>query len=265
MGLTLKEKEAIAGLTAEELEQRSKELRRKWQVDNREKIYEKKRQWVEANRESHNAKKREWHHANKEKINAEKRKRWAEDPAYREDLLERNQIAVESLTATQKEARAEYKRQYYLKNKERLQARNKLYREVNREQIRQQYREAYAANPKVFNERATKYRHANLDKVRAIEAAKNSRRRASESDYHTIAELHVYWIANGLDPKVCTYCDDKIPHWKRSEGDHVFPLSKGGRDALENLTPCCQSCNCSKRDSLLHVEWTPPNMREEAA
>ena len=46
MGLTLKEKEAIAGLTAEELKQRSKELRRKWQVDNREKIYEKKRQWV---------------------------------------------------------------------------------------------------------------------------------------------------------------------------------------------------------------------------
>ena len=55
MGLTLKEKEAIAGLTAEELKQRSKELRRKWQVDNREKIYEKKRQWVEANRESYNA------------------------------------------------------------------------------------------------------------------------------------------------------------------------------------------------------------------
>ena len=75
MGLTLKEKEAIAGLTAEELKQRSKELRRKWQVDNREKIYEKKRQWVEANRESHNAKKREWYHANKDEITAKQRKR----------------------------------------------------------------------------------------------------------------------------------------------------------------------------------------------
>ena len=92
MGLTLKEKEAIAGLTAEELEQRRKELRHKWQVDNREKTYEKKRQWVEANRESHNAKKREWYHANKDEITAKQRKRWAEDPAYREDLLERNRI-----------------------------------------------------------------------------------------------------------------------------------------------------------------------------
>ena len=260
MGLTLKEKEAIAGLTAEELKQRSKELRRKWQVDNRDKTYEKKRQWGEANRESHNAKKREWYHANKDEITAKQRKRWAEDPAYREDLLERNRI----LWHANKEKRAEYARQYYLKNKGRIQAKNKIYREVNGDRLRQQQREAYAANPKYWNERAPKYRHANLDKVRAIEAAKNSRRRASESDHHTIAELHEYWVANGLDPKICTYCDSKIPHWKRAEGDHVVPLSKGGKDVVENLTPCCRPCNSSKRNSLLYEEWTPPNMREAA-
>jgi hypothetical protein len=28
------------------------------------------------------------------------------------------------------------------------------------------------------------------------------------------------------------------------------------------LMPCCRSCNASKSDRLLHVEWTPPNMRE---
>lgn len=28
--------------------------------------------------------------------------------------------------------------------------------------------------------------------------------------------------------------------------DHVVPLSRGGSNALDNLVPCCTSCNSSK-------------------
>ena len=30
--------------------------------------------------------------------------------------------------------------------------------------------------------------------------------------------------------------------------DHIIPRSKGGKDNLENLVPCCFSCNAKKKD-----------------
>lgn len=36
--------------------------------------------------------------------------------------------------------------------------------------------------------------------------------------------------------------------------DHIHPKSKGGSDALGNLTTACESCNTSKGDKLIH-EW----------
>jgi 5-methylcytosine-specific restriction endonuclease McrA len=32
--------------------------------------------------------------------------------------------------------------------------------------------------------------------------------------------------------------------------DHIIPLSRGGKDTLENCAPCCRSCNRAKGDSM---------------
>ncbi len=100
-----------------------------------------------------------------------------------------------------------------------------------------------------------------------------SRRRARkakvECDGHTIPELHEYWRARGIDPKRCTYCDAwyrqwKNP-WKTSIGDHVLAIYNGGNDTVDNIVPCCLSCNESMGPRILYVEWTPKNMREKVA
>jgi len=92
-----------------------------------------------------------------------------------------------------------------------------------------------------------------------------ARQHKAESDEHTISELHEYWRAKGIDPKRCTYCDawhTKWGHsWKFSQGDHVVPLKKGGTDTMNNMVPCCSSCNSSKRAKILYEEWTPPKER----
>ena len=94
----------------------------------------------------------------------------------------------------------------------------------------------------------------------------------AKSDNHTIAELHQYWRDRGIDPKRCTYCDAWHTKWKKrsgrhdwksSNGDHVMPLSKGGADTMDNLVPCCISCNASKSNRILHKEWTPPKDRDD--
>lgn len=47
----------------------------------------------------------------------------------------------------------------------------------------------------------------------------------------------------------CAYCGDCA-----NTVDHIIPLSRGGTNDPENLTPACKSCNSSKRDKLVH-EW----------
>jgi len=53
------------------------------------------------------------------------------------------------------------------------------------------------------------------------------------------------------DNYTCTYCGER---GKRLECDHIFPLSRGGSDALDNLTTACRPCNRSKRDKTVD-EW----------
>jgi len=55
------------------------------------------------------------------------------------------------------------------------------------------------------------------------------------------------------DNYTCTYCGER---GGKLECDHIHPFSRGGSDALDNLTTSCFSCNRSKRDKTL-AEWRP--------
>ena len=47
-----------------------------------------------------------------------------------------------------------------------------------------------------------------------------------------------------------------IPSTKSDSIDHATPLSRGGTNSLDNLIPCCVSCNSKKHDKTL-VEFNP--------
>lgn len=68
----------------------------------------------------------------------------------------------------------------------------------------------------------------------------------------TVDELHACWIANGINPDECFYCEGPHEH-----DDHYIPLSRGGDHCVENLVPACQFCNLSKKDKLAE-EWLNP-------
>lgn len=41
----------------------------------------------------------------------------------------------------------------------------------------------------------------------------------------------------------CVYCDGRF-----EEIDHVRPISRGGEHSIENVRPCCATCNRKKRN-----------------
>lgn len=53
----------------------------------------------------------------------------------------------------------------------------------------------------------------------------------------------------------CWYCKKPINPYDDFQVDHVIPVAKGGANRIDNLVPCCQACNASKRDRQL----TPGN------
>jgi len=44
----------------------------------------------------------------------------------------------------------------------------------------------------------------------------------------------------------CFYCHTQTNPWRDYCIDHVKPLSKSGANDLDNLVPCCRSCNTRK-------------------
>ena len=54
-----------------------------------------------------------------------------------------------------------------------------------------------------------------------------------------------------LSDRRCSYCDE---HVAQPEPDHVVPISRGGRNDIGNILPCCQRCNGDKGDMTL-TEW----------
>lgn len=181
------------------------------------------------------------------------------------DVKEKKQARMRDYGQKNRERISAHHKQYYLDNKEIHNQKTREYYLANRKKMNEQARKYYAKNREAMQAKMKLYRQNNRDKIGAIDAVKKARRKAAFTDNHTTEELHAYWRSIGLDPAICAYCDGKVgDHWKRSAGDHIVPLARGGHDVLENLNPCCKPCNSSKRISLLHEEWIPPKERKAA-
>lgn len=171
-----------------------------------------------------------------------------------------------------RDRRREQRQRYYLANRDKEIQQSLDWGKANPEKVRESNLRYKAKHRKILGEKQKAYRLKNHSKVLVAEQAKTRIYRArlakAKSDSHTIPELHQYWRDKGIDPKRCTYCDawyTKWGHgWKHSQGDHVVPLRTGGTDTMDNMMPCCWSCNASKSDRILYEEWTPPNAKEAA-
>ncbi len=83
---------------------------------------------------------------------------------------------------------------------------------------------------------------------RAGRAARRARESGSTGTY-TWAEVIGVFLKLG---RRCAYCDQVVDG--QPDPDHVVPLSRGGRNGMSNIVPCCRSCN-SEKGARTISEW----------
>lgn len=232
--------------------------KQKYYQDNKEKIRAHAQEFYSKpeNKERRKATARIWREKNKDQINERQReyyKKYFADPKNRK----RRQEYDKEYYADPKKKKLvkEYQKEWYLKNKEKKNAQAKANYEANKEAYYERSRRNKAKKPELYKQ------------LRSAAAGRyRSRKKETVTDNHSIPELHIYWKSLDIDPKRCTYCDawhtKWSNNWKTSQGDHVVPLDRGGTDLMNNLMPCCRSCNSKKGNRLLYSEWTPPNGEE---
>lgn len=122
------------------------------------------------------------------------------------------------------------KKEYYQKNKEKIADTCKLYRKKNKEKCAAQ-KKAYRQTPE----------------GKAVRKAVHHRRRARKLG-NGIGTSYKSWLRKiQKQPTfICYYCEKEHPT-STLHVDHLYPLSKGGIDGLENVRAACPQCNLSKR------------------
>ena len=123
------------------------------------------------------------------------------------------------------------------------------------------------ANPKRLKEHSAKWRRENPERQKEMVAqcrranpvpsrTTSNRRRARLAGY-TGAHYTAKDVADLMVGQQggCMYCWTPLTSY---HVDHVVPLSRGGGNGVDNICLACPSCNSSKNNKLLGLEWVPP-------
>lgn len=224
---------------------RVRELNRRYQTENREKVYEQHRKWLAKNPDKKRAIYERDYAKNKDKILAKNRKWNATHPE------ERRKHA-----ATARKSPA-YK-QWLEKNREALNAKVREWRKTQ-----PTYKAWQAANKDRLNALHKKWRDGPGGK------AYNAQNRAKHAAYmlqryHQHRDFYVEWMKdfNSKSPRraaifikwhlcdeVCYICGERVDKDK-VHIDHVIPRTKGGTNDIQNLMPVHHRCNMRKFNHL---------------
>jgi 5-methylcytosine-specific restriction endonuclease McrA len=174
---------------------------------------------------------RAYYLANQEKVKARVSKDYHDN---HEAKLERRRELADRPEAKKKKALQD--KAYYLNNKEAISERYKEWAKLNRQRLRDYWKNWY---------------HANLDHARSLSKTHEHRRRSwakiNGNNTLTCQQIEALYDKHPY----CEYC-------KKSEVkltiDHIIPLSRAGQNCIDNITIACESCNLSKGSKLLS-EW----------
>jgi len=159
----------------------------------------------------------------------------------------------------------------YLENAEAVKRRAKLWKEANRDRVRECTRLKRASDPEAARAKEAAYRPAykektrvrvrawrdeNIDRYRAYQADWKSKNRTVVAGYSQHRRALQLSVESTLTPEEvtevtrlqngkCAYCRSA----SKLTIDHIIALSKGGTNTRRNIQMLCKSCNSRKHVS----------------
>jgi 5-methylcytosine-specific restriction endonuclease McrA len=189
-------------------------------------------------------------------------------------LEQRTSILAQDKVKYQKNKEHILKRQkaYYQANKAVIAKRKKLYDETHKEEKKQRDKAYRNANRKKLAELNAAWRIANPERVKLSRERERANNKAQRNRQVQIRRAKLKTCAvdeRGVDKfyrdtrkkkwVACYYCQALI-RGKDAHIDHIIPIAKNGRHALDNLCTSCCDCNWSKNSKLPHEFNKLPQM-----
>ena len=273
----------MAMLSLEQRRAHNRERNTRWRAKHVERKREQANRWYAANKAQAKASTARWQQANPEKVNA-KAARWR---ALHPGASSRwSQVNPEKAAAKSQrwrdahpERAKEIARKSCEKNRDNIRARQNKRRADNidaaRAADRVSKRRRYERCPEVILANRKRWRDANLERLKPIEAASRLRnavgqkalykkwasanqdkRRAHEMARR--ARKHAAFVEKvnpvvvfDRDRGMCGICREPVDRNEKWHIDHVVPLSKGGQHSYANVQLSHATCNCKKHDKFV--------------
>lgn len=145
--------------------------------------------------------------------------------------------------SSNREARIGKMREWRTLNKEKFLLSKRSYNIRNREKLAEKSRKRYWSNPEKYRDISNQYRKSHLREHADAVRLRTHRKRANGGSF-TIEQWE--FLCNKYKNK-CLCCKRK----RKLTIDHIVPISRGGKDCIENIQPLCGTCNSIKHDKTI--------------
>ena len=221
-----------------------------------EKHREERLEYLKKYRQTHEPSRSE---ESREKANTKQRERYANDPEYRQKVLDERKARRENWTEEQKEHYRSYMREFQRKPEQQEKGKQWFQDLKADREAYEEYRKKHNEYRKTTGNRNEKTRQYRKDHPEVYKAREH-RRRVREKNGTVITENipdHLSFLKEWQE-NYCYFCNLPLSSDSKDQHvEHLVPLSRNGTHRAFNIAYSCPQCNGSKASRILWKEWKP--------